>query len=141
MAKLVLTNASVTIGGVDLSAWVTSVTLDTKYDILETTAMNSTAKTRIAGLADNSITVEFLQDFATSAVEQTIYPLLGTATTIVVIPQSPTVAPTVAVSALNPRYTVSALVTEWSPLKGGVGELASVSVSWPVSGAITKASV
>lgn len=42
MAKLVLTNASISIGGIDLSAWVTSVTLDTKYDILDTTAMNAT---------------------------------------------------------------------------------------------------
>ena len=141
MAKLVLSNASITIGGVDLSTWVTSVTLDTKYDILETTSMNSTAKSRIAGLADNSISLEFLQDFATSAVEQTIYPLLGTATTIVIIPQSATLSPTTAVSSVNPRYTVSALVTEWQPLKGGIGELATASVTWPVSGAITKASV
>ena len=133
MAKVVLTNASVTIGGVDLSTWVTSVTLDTKYDILETTAMNSTAKTRIAGLADNSITVEFLQDFATSAVEQTIYPLLGTATTVVILPVTSTPG------VLNPKYTVSALVSEWTPLKGGIGELATASVTWPVSGAITKA--
>ena len=133
MAKVVLTNASVTVGGVDMSAWVTSVTLDTKYDILETTAMNSTAKTRIAGLADNSVTLEFLQDFATSAVEQTIYPLLGTATTIVILPVTSTPG------ALNPKFTVSAIISEWTPLKGGVGELATASVTWPVSGAITKA--
>lgn len=133
MAKLVLTNASVTVGGVDLSTWCSSVTLDTKYDILDTTAMNSTARSRIAGLADNSITLEFFQDFATSAVEQTIYPLLGTATTIVVKPVSGSATTT------NPSYTVSALVSEWQPLKGGIGELATASVTWPVSGAITKA--
>ena len=133
MAKLVLTNASITVGGIDLSAWVTQVSLDTKYDILETTAMNSTAKTRIAGLADNSITLDFLQDFATSAVEQTIYPLLGTATTIVILPNTATPG------VLNPKYTVSALVAEWKPLDGSIGSLATASITWPVSGAITKA--
>lgn len=133
MAKLVLTNASVTVAGVDLSAWVTQVTLDTKYDILETTAMNATAKTRIAGLADNSITLTFLQDFATGAVEQTIYPLLGTATAIVVKPDAGTT------TTLNPKYTVSALVTEWKPLDGSIGALATASITWPISGAIVKA--
>lgn len=132
MAKLVLTNASVTVGGVDLSAWVSKVVLDTKYDILETTAMNSTAKSRIAGLADNSIQLSFYQDFATSAVEQTIYPLLGTATTVVVKADAGTT------TTLNPKYTVSALVSEWN-VGGGVGELATADVTWPISGAIVKA--
>ena len=42
-------------------------------------------------------------------------------------------------SATNPSYTATALVSEWTPLNGAVGELASASVTWPVSGAITKA--
>ena len=63
MAKLVLTNPSITIGGVDLSDHINNVTLDTKYDIVETTAFGSTAKTRVAGLADNSVTIDFMQDF------------------------------------------------------------------------------
>jgi hypothetical protein len=133
MAKLVLTNPSITIGGVDLSSSINSVTLDTKYDIVETTTFGSTAKTRVAGLADNSISLEFLQDFAASSVEATIYPLLGTATTITIKPVASTVTTT------NPSYTVSAVVSEWQPLKGTVGALATASVSWPVSGAITKA--
>lgn len=133
MAKLVLTNPSITIGGVDLSSSINSVTLDTKYDIVETTTFGSTAKTRVAGLADNSVSLEFLQDFAASSVEATIYPLLGTATSIVIKPVATTVSTT------NPSYTVSAVVSEWQPLKGGIGQLATASVTWPVSGAITKA--
>ena len=133
MPKLVLTNPSITIGGVDLSNSINSITLDTKYDIVETTAFGDTAKKRVAGLADNSISIEFLQDFAAASVEATIYPLLGTATTVVVKPVATTTTTT------NPSYTVSAVVSEWQPLKGGIGQLATASVSWPVSGAITKA--
>jgi hypothetical protein len=135
MAKLVLTNPSITVGGVDLSASITSVTLDTKYDIVETTAFGSTAKTRVAGLADNSVTLDFLQDYAASQVEATIYPLLGTATTVVIQPVAG------SASTTNPKYTVSAVVSEWQPLKGGIGQLATASVTWPVSGTITKAFV
>lgn len=134
MAKIVLTNAYVSVGGVDLSDAISSVSLSTTRDAVETTAFGSTAaRTRVAGLADNSVTLEFHQDFATSEVEQTIYPLLGTLTTIIVNANGSSTTTT------NPSYTFSALVTEWTPVNGAVGELATASVTWPISGAITKA--
>jgi hypothetical protein len=134
MARIVLTNAKVTINAVNLSDHIASVTLSTSNDVIDTTGFSSTAaRTRVAGLLDNSVTLEFHQDFATSNVEATIYPLIGTATTVVVIPVDTTV------SATNPSYTFSALVSEWQPLSGAVGELSTASVTWPISGAITKA--
>jgi hypothetical protein len=38
----------------------------------------------------------------------------------------------------NPQYVFSALVTEWTPISGAVGELSTASVTWPISGTITK---
>lgn len=134
MARIVLTNAKVTINSVNLSDHIASVTLSTSNDVVDTTGFSSTAaRTRVAGLADNSVTLEFHQDFASSNVEATIYPLLGTATTVVVLPVDTTV------SATNPSFTFSALVSEWQPLSGAVGELSTASVTWPITGAITKA--
>ena len=133
MARIVLTNASVVFGSTDLSDHIASVTLNSTFDIVETTAFGQTAKTRVAGLADNSVTLEFHQDYATSSVEQTIYPLLGTAISVVAKPVAGTT------TTINPQYTFSALVSEWTPLNGSVGELATASVTWPISGAITKA--
>jgi hypothetical protein len=135
MAKIVLTDAKVTINSVVLSDHISSITLDTKEDIVETTGFGATgaAKTRVAGLVDNSVTIDFMQDFAAANVEATIYPLIGSTTTIVVQPTSS------AASSTNPTYTFSALVSEWTPLKGTIGSLATASVSWPISGAITKA--
>ena len=133
MAKLVLTDAKVTINSVNLSDRIASVTPDIKDDIVETTAFGNTSKTRVAGLRENSVTLEFHQDYAATNVEATIYPLLGASTTVVVQPTSS------AVSTTNPTYTLSAVVTEWQPLKGGIGQLATASVTWPVSGSITKA--
>lgn len=132
MARLVLTNASVVFGSTDLSSYISSITLNSTFDIVETTAFGNTAKTRVAGLADNSVTFEFHQDYATSAVEQTIYPLLGTAVSVVAKPVAGTT------TAVNPQYQFSTLVSEWTPLNGSVGELATASVTWPISGAITK---
>lgn len=133
MARIVLTNALVTVNAVDLSDYVASITLNSSIDVVETTAFSSTAaRTRIGGLADNSISLEFHQDYASGEVEATIYPLIGTVTTVTVKPIND------ATSATNPLYTASALVSEWTPLNGAVGELATASVTWPVSGAIVK---
>ena len=132
MARIVLTNAYVLFGSTDLSDHISSVSLSSTFDIVETTAFGQTAKTRVAGLADNSVTLEFHQDYATSSVEQTIYPTLGTAVTIAVKPVNG------ATTTINPQYSFSTVVSEWTPLNGAVGELATASVSWPISGAITK---
>jgi len=133
MARIVLTNAYVTVNSVDVSDHVASVTLNSSIDVVETTAFSSTAaRTRIGGLADNSITLEFHQDYASGSIEATVYPLLGTTTSVVVKPNGSTT------SATNPAYTSTVLVSEWTPLNGAVGELATASVTWPVSGAITK---
>lgn len=134
MARLVLTNAYVTVNGVNLSDHIASITLTTTDDVVDTTAFSSTAaRTRVAGLADNSVALEFHQDYAAANVEATIYPLVGSTTAVVIKPNGSTTA------ADNPSYSFTALVSEWTPLAGSVGELATASVTWPISGAITKA--
>ncbi len=136
MARIVLTNAFVTINAVNLSDHIASVTLSTTEDIVETTAFGSSARTRIAGLLDNSVTLEFHQDYAASSVEATIYPLIGAASTAVVVKPNGSTT-----SSTNPSYTFNALVSEWTPLNGAIGELATASVTWSIDGAITKALV
>lgn len=133
MAAFNFYNASVTINSVDLSSAVTSVTLSQTADNLETTAMGDTARTYIGGLTTGNVDLTFNQDFAASQVEATIYPLLGTTTTVVVKPDAG------ATSATNPSYTFTALITEWPTLDGDVGSVAQSSVSWPITGTITKA--
>lgn len=135
MAKIVLTNPSITINSVDLSSKIAQVSIDISYDEVETTAFGDTFKTRVLGLGDASISLSFHQDFAAAQTEATIYPLLGNSagTTIVVKPTS------AAVGATNPSYTMTALINEWSPVNGSVGELVTADVTWPINGAVTKA--
>jgi hypothetical protein len=132
MARRVLTNASDVSGITDLSENISRLSLNSTFDIVETTSFGNSAKTRVAGRADNSVTFEFHQDYATGEVEQTIYPLLGTAVSVVAKPVAGTT------TSVNPQYAFSALVSEWTPINGSVGELATASVTWPISGAITK---
>lgn len=138
MSKLVLTNPSVLINSVDLSAYITSVTIQSTYDVLETSTFSSTAaKTRVVGLVDNSCSLDFIQDEGAAAVEVTLNAvgssLIGTTQTIVVQPVAGTATTT------NPKYTFTALLSDWTPLKGAVGQLSTATVTWPITGAITKA--
>jgi len=133
MARIVLTDVQVLINtSTDISSYVSSVTLNSTVNEVQTTAMGNTAITRVGGLVDSSVTLEFFQDFATSALESVIYPLVGTVTTMKIKPTSS------ANSSTNPQYSFSALVTEWSPISGAVGELSTASATWPISGTITK---
>jgi hypothetical protein len=141
MARIVLTDANVLFASNDISQYITSVSLSTSYDVIDTTGISTTgaARTRVAGLADNSITIEFNQDFADNALEELIN---GTTTTngtvglVVAMQVKPTSG---ATSASNPKYNFNALISEWQPLSGAVGELATASVTWPISGPIAKA--
>ena len=42
-----------------------------------------------------------------------------------------------ALAATNPKHSASALVTELPIIDGGVADLATISVTWPLSGPVT----
>ena len=106
MAEVVLTNASVVINSVDLSAHITSVAINRSSDAVETTSMGDTNRTYTGGLESGTLDITFNQDFASAKVEATLYPLVGTSTTVVVKPVAS------AVAATNPSYTMSCYVSE-----------------------------
>ena len=133
MAKFVATDYKVTINGTNLSTSLASVELPVEIDEQETTAFGSEWRTRIAGLKSGSITLEFHQDFGAGAIDATLWPLLGTNATVTVVPTSGTV------NASNPSFSGSFLVTQYTPYASTVGDLATLSVSWPLTGALTRA--
>ena len=133
MAKFVATDYKVTINGGTVSSSLASVELPIEIDEQETTAFGSSWRTRIAGLKSGSITLEFHQDFAAGALDSILWPLLGTNATVVVVPTSGTV------NSSNPSYTGTFLVTQYTPYASTVGDLATVSVSWPLTGELTRA--
>jgi hypothetical protein len=133
MAQIVLTDASITINSVDLSSRANTVTLNYEKEAVETTAFGDSGRTYTAGLQNVTVDIELQQDFAASNVEATVFPLVGTSTTIVI---KPTAA---AVGAENPSYTVaSTYLAAHTPVAGTVGELATTSLSFQ-GGTLTKA--
>ena len=133
MPKFIATDYNITINGTNFSSSLASVELPIEVEEQETTAFGSTWRTRIAGLQSGSITLEFHQDFAAGAIDTVLWPLLGTNATVTVRP-----AGTVT-SATNPAFSGTFLVTQYSPVNSTVGDLATLSVTWPLNGALTRA--
>jgi hypothetical protein len=134
VAKFVATNYNIKINGADFSSAIAAVTFDISAAEQETTAFGNTFVQRIAGLKDASVSLDFHQDFAASGgVDAVLFPLLGSNATVTVIPNG------TVVSNSNPRYEGVFLCTEYSPYSSSVGDLATLSVSWPLAdGVITR---
>ena len=135
MAKFAATDYKITVAGVDFSTNLNSVELSQEADDLETTAFGQSWRSRIGGLNNASITLNFMQDFAAGSVDATLNPLLGSIATVVIQSASGTV------SSTQPKYTATCLVTAYSPFASSVGDIATLSVTWPVSGTVVRGTV
>jgi hypothetical protein len=133
MAKFYAQDYKVTIGTTVLSSSIASVTLDITADEVETTAFGSSYRTRIGGLKDASVSFDFHQDFGAGSVDALLFPLMGSTVAVSIAPTSGTI------TASNPLYSFTALCTQYQPYSGAVGDLATLSVTWPVSGEVTRA--
>ena len=132
MAKFAATDFDITIGGTDFSDSLAAVTLDISREQLEITAFGDSARRYIGGLQDSSVTLSFHQDFASGSVDSTVFSNLGGTVAIVVKPTS------AAVSSSNPSFSFNALVVQSVPFSSNVGDLATMDVTFPVDGAITR---
>jgi hypothetical protein len=134
MGKLVLTDAFVSIDGNDVSDHVKSVTINYSADLQDSTAMGDGSHTRVGGLKDWSLDVDFHQDYAAANVDALMFPLVGTSFPVIVRPVK-----TGGVGAGNPNYTGTAIMESYKPITGSVGDLAETSVSIPGNGTLSRA--
>ncbi|MFM9643135.1 phage tail protein [Streptomyces turgidiscabies] len=134
MAFMVLTTEYVALNSTDLSAYANKGELTVEVDEKDVTTYGSAGwKSVIGGLKSGTLAIEFKQDFAASALDSILWPLFGTVVTFEVRPTSS------AVGTSNPKWTGSVLIKELKPISGGVGDEATQSVSFPTSGAVTRA--
>ena len=133
MAVFLNNGVVLTVNAVDLSDHVTAVTINRSFDELEVTAMGDAGHKFVKGLEASSITIDFLNDTATSEVLQTLQAAWGTSVTVTAKQTSS------ATSATNPLYTMTCLVNNTTDINGSVADLSTQSVTWNVNGTITIA--
>ncbi|GAA3374734.1 hypothetical protein [Streptomyces racemochromogenes] len=134
MAKMVLLAQYLALNGVDLSDYTRKAELTVEVEDKEITTYGSLGwKALLGGLKSGELACEFLQDVAATKIDSIMWPLLGTVVSFEVR------ADQAAVGTSNPKYTGSVLVKGWNPIEGSVGDEASVGVTFPTSGAVTRA--
>jgi hypothetical protein len=127
------TNAAPTTPSVDISAFVTNAVINQIVDELEITSMGDQAHRYVAGLQSGTFTIDFLNEWASAQVMQTLNEAFGKTLAVSVITVKGT-----TVSAANPSYQFSILVNNLTPIgQGGVAEIATSSITFTVNSAVT----
>jgi hypothetical protein len=130
MAVYLANTGVLTVNAVDLSDFVTSVTINRAADELEVTALGDGGHRYVKGLEASSITIDFLNDSDTSKTLQTLNSQWGNNVTVTFKQQD------AVISAANPLYTMTCLINNTTPVNGAVADLSTQSVTWNVSGTI-----
>jgi len=138
MAKFVATQFQISLNGTDLTSSLHAATLSVQSNEVDTTVFGSSSqvwKTVQGGILSGTVKLDFLQDYAAGSVDATIWPLINTIGTVVIKPLG------TAVSATNPSYTTTCLINAYDPISGTVGDLSTVSVTWPTASAVVRGTV
>lgn len=133
MAIFVASDFSVSINGsTALTQYLTQAELKVSANDITTTSFGNQWVTRVAGLKEGTLTLAFNQDYASAGPDATLWPLLGSAATVVIKPTS------TAISATNPSYTAVVNVIDLTPSSGTIGDLSVFTVTWPTTGTVTR---
>ena len=132
MAIFMGNKVAVIVGTTTITTFVSSVSLSREVDAVEISAMTDTVQNFIGGLERPSVTLEVFNDFAASSVNSLFEDALGSKLAVKLIPVAGTV------TATNPSYSMSVLVSQWQPINGSTDAPASASITLPVT-ALTKA--
>ena len=130
MAIFLSNGVVVTLNSVDLSDHVTSVTINRSFEELPVTAMGDNAMRYVKGLEASTVTIDFLNDTATSEVLQTLQAAWGTTVPLTIKQTSD------AISASNPEYQTTVLVNNTTDVNGAVGDVSVQSITFTCNSAI-----
>jgi len=135
MAKYTTDTHVITYQAGTVSGNVSACELSIEADEQETTGYGESWRSRIAGMKQATVTMTWYQGFTggTADVDALLWGQFGSTAQIVIKPG------TAAVGTGNPTYTFTALVTQVNPFSGQVGDIATQSVTWPITGTVVRA--
>lgn len=134
MALTVLTNCMCKINNVDLSDHVAQLTISHGAKPQDATKMGDDTENFLPGLKVSQIEVEFLQDQATSKVDQTLFPLVGPGVAAFLVEIA---AVNTTISATNKRYNFYAMLESYPPLGVTVGGISRPKAVFKPAGGTT----
>lgn len=127
------TNCYVSINSVDVSHLCDSVTLPYSAAQLDNTTFGQDTKISLAGLKSWTLTVAGKADFSAAGFDSQLFALVGAAPfTVGVRPVN------AARSTSNPEFNGSAILKDYTPMTGKVGDLLPVTASFEAAGTLSR---
>jgi hypothetical protein len=134
MAIFMGNKVAVIVGTSTISSFVSTVSLNREVEAVTITAMNDNVQNMIGGIEVSSLSMEIFNDFAAASVNSLFEDAIGSKLAIKLIPVTGTV------TATNPSYSMSCLITQWTPIAGTTDSAALASVTFPVTAITTSTS-
>ncbi|MPZ89405.1 MAG: radical SAM protein [Nitriliruptorales bacterium] len=116
----------ISVNAIDLSRHLRSVTVNEEADILDDTGFGQLWRSRLVGLRQFEVELEFIQNFDAATVHATLEPLFALNAPVPFTIKHVSAA----VSATNPLFTGQVLVGAYTPFDSEVGALATFTVTW-----------
>ena len=127
-----------TVPSIDISSYVSAITLTQIVDELDVTTMGDLSHRVVGGLQSATLQIDFFNDWAASQVMTTLNAAFATTLAVSMITVKSSGGSPVAVSATNPSYQFSIFVNNLTPVgTGGVGDEAASSISFTVNSVVT----
>ena len=128
MAQFALTDVAVFVNGVSLGDHADSVDTPEEKEQIDVSGFSPTgARSFVPGINDQTIEIEFLQDFASQKVHNVLQPLFSSGTTFVVYVQPDSDA---GAGTTNPYFGGSATLYTYNGLSGGLNDPAKITATF-----------
>jgi hypothetical protein len=128
MSKFLLEDVKVVVAGVDLSGHAFNVDTPSVKAQVDVSGFNPNGTMEfLPGLADQTITIQFHNDFAAAQVHATLWPLYQSGTGFIIWLQPDSNSGT---SAVNPIYGGSATLYEYNGLSGALNAPADTTATF-----------
>lgn len=136
VATTILLDTAVLIGANNLQSYCNSAELQVEVDDIDTTTFGSGGwHSHDGGLLGGTLNLGFFNDVDAGALDSIIWALFIARTK----PTFEVRAKGAVVGVSNPKFTGAVMLSSWTPITGDVGDADEVSVSWPTTGPITRA--
>lgn len=132
MAKTVITDAKVELGGTDLGNHVKSVSIEADTEQVDTTGFGDTYRTSLLTIKNWTASVEFYDNFADNELNEDLFGYWGTSQAFAVTKADTTVSTT------NPKYSGYVLVKSFPVFSGQFGQVAGGTLTLQGTGVLTR---
>lgn len=132
---MIITDPKVTLSGTsdDITEFVKTASFEVSRTDLDDTRSGSGGKVHRGGLVDGSLTLELADDFDATKLDAILWAIFNAGANV----EARVRMTSAAISTNNPEWRMQVCPTGYSA-GGAVDTLAAKSISWPISGGISR---